>query len=62
MSEGFFKDLSSNSDLEFMTARVYSVSEFHYVAKAGLKLTIFLPQPAECWDYRHVPPHLPFMH
>jgi hypothetical protein len=25
---------------------------------SGLKLTILLPQPPECWDERHVPPHL----
>jgi hypothetical protein len=31
---------------------------FHYVAQAGLKLSIFLPQPPECWDYRYVPPYL----
>jgi hypothetical protein len=23
----------------------------HFVAQAGLKLMIFLPQPSECWDY-----------
>jgi hypothetical protein len=27
----------------------------HYVAQAGLEL-ILLPQPPECWDYKHVPP------
>jgi hypothetical protein len=25
----------------------------YYVAQAGLKLKIFLPQPPKCWDYRH---------
>jgi hypothetical protein len=29
-----------------------------YVAKAGLELTILLPQISECWDYRCAPPHL----
>jgi hypothetical protein len=27
------------------------------VAQAGLKLLILLPQPGQCWDYRHTPPH-----
>jgi hypothetical protein len=26
-----------------------------YVAQASLKLTILLPQPPECWDYRQMP-------
>jgi hypothetical protein len=30
----------------------------HYIAQAGLELSILLPQPPECWDYRHVPPPL----
>lgn len=30
-----------------------------YVAQRGLELIIILPQPAECWDDRYVPPHLP---
>jgi hypothetical protein len=29
-----------------------------YVAQAGLKLTILLTQPPECWDYKNEPPHL----
>jgi hypothetical protein len=29
-----------------------------FVAKAGLKLAILLPQPPECWDYRSAPPHV----
>jgi hypothetical protein len=28
-----------------------------YVAQAGLKFMILLPQPPECWDYRCVAPH-----
>jgi hypothetical protein len=28
----------------------------HYVAQAGLKFVILLPQPPEYWDYRPVPP------
>jgi hypothetical protein len=27
------------------------------MAQVGLKLTVFLLQPAECWDYSHVPPY-----
>jgi hypothetical protein len=29
-----------------------------YVAQAVLKLIILLPQSSECWDYKHVYPHL----
>jgi hypothetical protein len=29
----------------------------HHVAQAGLKLTIHLSQPLECWNCRHVPPY-----
>jgi hypothetical protein len=28
-----------------------------YVTQAGLKLTILLPQPSTCCDYRHEPPY-----
>jgi hypothetical protein len=28
------------------------------MAQAGLELVVLLPQPGECWDYRHVPLHL----
>jgi hypothetical protein len=31
----------------------------HYVAQAGRKLMILLPQPSESWDNRHVPPWKP---
>jgi hypothetical protein len=29
-----------------------------YVAQAGLKLEILLPQPPECWSYKCVLPQL----
>jgi hypothetical protein len=29
----------------------------HYIAKAGLKFSILLPQPPEYWDYTHVSYH-----
>jgi hypothetical protein len=29
-----------------------------YIVQIGLKLSILLPQPSKCWDYRHVPPLL----
>jgi hypothetical protein len=31
---------------------------FCYVAQPGLKLSILLSQPPECWDYRRVISHL----
>jgi hypothetical protein len=33
-------------------------SGFHCAAQAGLKLTILLLQPPECWNYSRAPPHL----
>lgn len=29
----------------------------HSVAQAGLELTVFLPQPPECWGYRRELPY-----
>jgi hypothetical protein len=29
----------------------------HYVVQVSLELTVFPPQPPNCWDYRHVPPN-----
>lgn len=29
-----------------------------YVARVGLKFVIFQPQLSECWDHRHMAPHL----
>jgi hypothetical protein len=29
-----------------------------YIAQPGLELTILLPQPPKCWDYRHAPTHV----
>jgi hypothetical protein len=36
---------------------VFVWDKFCYVFQAGLELTILLPQPTQCWDYRHEPPH-----
>jgi hypothetical protein len=33
-----------------------------YLARAGLKLFIFLLQAPKCWDYRHVLPFLAFVY
>jgi hypothetical protein len=30
----------------------------HYIVQVRLELTIFLLQPLECWNYRHVPSYL----
>jgi hypothetical protein len=38
--------------------RVSLCSPALYVAQAGLKLVILLPQPPKCWDYRQVLPCL----
>jgi hypothetical protein len=32
-------------------------TRYHYVAQAGLELTILLSSPPECWDYRCAPLH-----
>jgi hypothetical protein len=32
----------------------------HYVAQAGLELSILLPQPPECWDSKSALPRLAF--
>jgi hypothetical protein len=34
---------------------LFSETGSHYVAQAGLELTILLPQHPKCWDYRHAP-------
>jgi hypothetical protein len=41
----------------FVTKKIYTFLEAgsHYVAQAGLKLTVLLPWPLKCWDYRCVP-------
>jgi hypothetical protein len=31
--------------------------ESYYLVQTGLRLTVLLPQPPECWDYRPVLPH-----
>jgi hypothetical protein len=33
----------------------------HYVAKLDSSFLLYLPQPPECWDYKHVPPCLPLI-
>jgi hypothetical protein len=46
--------------LHFVCIYLFSflMTGFHYVAQADLELVIFLPQPPECWDYRHTLPWL----
>lgn len=44
----------------FLCMFVFVVETRSYcVAEVGLEhIAILLPQPPECWDNRHVPPHL----
>jgi hypothetical protein len=34
----------------------FSETEFYYVEQVGLELTMLLPLPPRCWDYRSVSP------
>jgi hypothetical protein len=34
---------------------VFETQGAFYIAQAGLKLTLLLPRPHKCWDYRCVP-------
>jgi hypothetical protein len=45
---------SQRSPIKSFQICIYSVLEAgsHYVAQAGLELSILLPQPPQCWDYR----------
>jgi hypothetical protein len=36
----------------------FSLRQSCYVAQAGIKLVILLPQHLKCWDYRCDPPYL----
>jgi hypothetical protein len=42
-------DSSFHGELDWKITNLFSF----YVAHAGLKLTIFLPQSLKCWDYRY---------
>lgn len=47
--------------LDFWDKILLCISDWtviNYIAQSGLQLTILLPQPLECWDYRHRPPYL----
>jgi hypothetical protein len=37
---------------------LFSETGSYCIAQVDLKLMILLPQPPECWDYRHAPLHL----
>jgi hypothetical protein len=41
---------------------IYLETGSHYVAQVGFQLTICLPQPSECWDYRRAPSYLATIH
>jgi hypothetical protein len=42
----------------YISIKVFFETGSHYVSQAGLELTVLLPQPPECWDYRCAPPCL----
>ena len=36
---------------------VYLFTAPHYTDQGGFKRLVLLPQPSECWEYSHEPPH-----
>jgi hypothetical protein len=53
-----FSSSSSSSFFSFFFFYFFFESGYHNIAQAGFKLTVILPQPPECSDYRHAPLHL----
>jgi hypothetical protein len=41
----------------YISLSSYLETESHYASQVVLKLLVVLPQPPECWDFRHAPPH-----
>jgi hypothetical protein len=63
-TSGTVKILQGTSQIFFSSDRISLCSPSwlgaHYVAQAGFKLAILLPQPTQCWDYRYAPPLLAY--
>jgi hypothetical protein len=43
--------------IRFQKYTVQETTETYYVMLADFKLTVFLAQPLQCWDYKHMPSH-----
>jgi hypothetical protein len=50
--------MSIKAYLKLLIKLIYLQKGSCYVAQAGLEFKILLPQPPDCWDYRHVLPLL----
>jgi hypothetical protein len=45
------------NEVFFLFCFVFLWGAMSYIAPAGLKLTILLPQLLQCWDYMYISPH-----
>jgi hypothetical protein len=47
------KKAGRGSHSSLLSVPFFFETVYHYVAQASLELETLLPQPPECWDYRH---------